>query len=262
VYLSGVLASIMPARIINCSTVSADLHSAMGFRAAQVRVVAHGYDVGRFRPDPTEARMVRETLGIDGQSFLIGTVSRWHAQKDIPNLISALGRARDQLPGSWCCLLVGRGLDAANQELGEQIARAEVENQVVLLGERPDVDRLMRSLDVLVLPSAEEAFPNVVAEAMATEVPCVVTKVGDAPAMVGETGWVVPAKEPEALAEALANARNEWATDRSSWTARQRGARHRVEANYSLDRMVAAYRDVWEQVITERRSGGIRPPQR
>jgi glycosyltransferase involved in cell wall biosynthesis len=264
VHLSGVFAGIMPARIINCSTVSAELHSAIGFDPSRVRVVANGYDVERFHPDPTEARRIRETLGIPDQSFLIGTVSRWHAQKDIPNLISALGRARARIPGSWRCLLVGRGLDAANPELGRQIGRAELENRFLLLGERSDIDRLMRTLDVLVLPSAEEAFPNVVAEAMASGVPCVVTRVGDAPIMVGESGWVVPAKDPHALAGALADARNEWACDRSAWMARQRAAQERVAANYSLDRMVVGYRDVWEQAVADRqaefgRSGDERP---
>jgi glycosyltransferase involved in cell wall biosynthesis len=66
--------------------------------------------------------------------------------------------------------------------------------------------------------------------------------------IVGDTGWVVPAREPEALSQALAQALGEWKI-RSVWSERQRLVRERITVNFSIERMVAHYRDVWLEAI-------------
>lgn len=254
VYLSGGLAKLVPARIINCSAASAKLHERIGFGGAQGLIVPNGIDISRFHPDAQAALAVRAQLGIPIDTFLIGMVGRWHPQKDIPNLIAALGAARTQLPPKWQGLLVGRGLTRENRQLVSLVRSHGVDDHLLLAGERPDVDRLMRSLDVLALPSAEEAFPNVVGEAMASGVPCLVTRVGDAPLIVGGTGWIVLPKDAAALAKSLIEASKAWASDRSTWIARSIECRARIKAHFSLELMVERYRSVWKEVAAEHRS--------
>ena len=107
----------------------------------------------------------------------------------------------------------------------------------------------MNAMDVFVLSSAGEAFPNVVAEAMACAVPCVVTDVGDAALIVDGTGWVVPPLAPDRLAQALGVAIDEPSFDRAR---RGEQARISVLGRFGLDRMAAAYRALWHEIARVR----------
>jgi glycosyltransferase involved in cell wall biosynthesis len=120
---------------------------------------------------------------------------------------------------------------------------------VQLLGQINDIPHIMNALDLHVLPSAYgEAFPNVVAEAMACGTPCVVTDVGDAAYIVGETGWVVPPRDANALAEAIVAALEEINdVDRSKQ--RSRHARSRIEEHFSIERMVGDYQKCWRELV-------------
>lgn len=104
----------------------------------------------------------------------------------------------------------------------------------------------MNALDVHVLSSTTEGFPNVVAEAMACGTPCVTTNVGDAALIVGDTGWVVPSSNSEQLFEAITKALNEKQTNADAWNARQQAARQRIEENFSIETMVGKYHRVWD----------------
>ena len=99
------------------------------------------------------------------------------------------------------CVLVGTGMSRENQQLAKLIRQLSLEDRLILTGPRNDIPDVMNALDLHVLSSAGEAFPNTVAEAMACGTPCVVTDVGDAALIVGDTGWIAPPQNPAALAE-------------------------------------------------------------
>jgi glycosyltransferase involved in cell wall biosynthesis len=105
----------------------------------------------------------------------------------------------------------------------------------------------MNALDLHVLSSLGEAFPNVLAEAMACGTPCVTTDVGDAADIVGKTGWVVPSQNPFELARGVTNAQECWMETPAQWGDRQQAARARIAEQFSIEKMVAAYAAVWEK---------------
>lgn len=242
VRLSARLSRIVPRRIVACGERARDVHVQQGYDAGRMVVIPNGYDLAEFHPDSRMGASLRKSLGIAPKTPVLGLVARFDPLKDHDNLLQALALLRDRGLAP-ACLLVGTGMDEANAMLVAQIAALGLSDQVQLLGQRDDIPAVMNALDLHVLASSSEAFPNVLAEAMACGTPCVTTDVGDAALIVGETGWTVPPRDPEALADAIATALAE--ARGPQWQARQTAARARVADNFSIEQMVARYREVW-----------------
>jgi glycosyltransferase involved in cell wall biosynthesis len=177
---------------------------------------------------------------------LVGLVARFAPQKDHRGFVRAAGIAGREFPGA-VFVLVGKGAVWDNADLCGWIDEAGLRERFCLLGPRVDVPRVTAALDVAVMSSSHgEAFPTVVGEAMACGVPCVVTDVGDAGAIVGDCGWVVPPRDSDALAAGLAKC--------LALDARARGeqgmrARRRVEERFALPDVARRYHDLYLDVL-------------
>jgi glycosyltransferase involved in cell wall biosynthesis len=168
---------------------------------------------------------------------LIGLVARYHPMKDHENFLlaaSCLAAVRPDV----CFVLAGYGVDAGNVDLLALIDALGLRHRVFLLGEVAEVATLTSGFDVACSSSWSEAFPNAVGEAMSCGVPCVVTDVGDSAEIVGDTGWIVPPRDPEALAVAWNKALSIGSETRRALGAR---ARARVLERYGMTAVVGHY---------------------
>lgn len=243
--LNAWLSRWVPERIVCCAEKSLDVHRTLGYVGDKLTVIPNGYDLGLFRPDPVARGRLRAEWGIDQATPLLGMVGRFDLQKDHENLLRALAQLKQE--GSpFRCVLVGRGLNAGNAQVVAWLEQYGLTGDVLLLDQRSDVPAVMCALDLHVLTSSAEAFPNVLAEAMACGTPCVTTDVGDAAVIVGDTGWVVPSGDSGKLAVALGVALTE-RSDAHAWPERCGAARQRVAQNFSLQKMIAAYHAVWRE---------------
>lgn len=241
--LNALLSRWVPEKIVCCAERARKVHHALGYAPDKLLVIPNGYDLGRFRPDPLARAQLRLEWGVDDETPLLGMVGRFDPQKDHENLLHALSRLKGA-GRPFRCVLVGRGMDESNAQLAVWLERYGLRADVTLLGQRSDVPAVMSALDVHVLSSSAEAFPNVLAEAMACGTPCVTTDVGDAHAIVGDTGWIVPPADARQLALGLGVALTA-REDAVLWRMRCNAVRHRVEQNFSLGKMIASYHDVW-----------------
>ena len=236
----------LPSLIAVCAKEAMDVHEALGYDRHKMRFVPNGYDLDDFRPRLAPENELKDIVVADPTPALIGMVGRFNPQKDHANLLDALTIVRDS-GLTFQCLLVGTGLHSSNEQLVEWIDQRGLADYVQLIGQRGDIPNIMNVLDLHVLSSAYgEAFPNVVAEAMACGTPCVVTDVGAAAYIVGDTGWVVPPRNANALAEAIESA----LCSISDLAVRDKLAsqvRQRVEENFSIARMVSSYHTVWNE---------------
>ncbi|CAL1239097.1 glycosyltransferase [Candidatus Methylocalor cossyra] len=245
IQLSGLL-SRHPAATVYVSRASAERHRALGFRDRCRRIIPNGFDGTAFRPDPEARRRFRSGIGVGEQDLLIGSVARFHPMKDHGNLLRALTRLK-HTEQRLRLVLAGPGMEKSNGELKAMVDAHGLSGQTLFLGERQEVADILAGLDILCLSSSHgEAFPLVVGEAMAAGLPCVVTNVGDAAWLVGDTGRVVPARDSEALASALAALIERGPAARRALGA---AARVRVLTHFSLAATVGAYQDLYQRLV-------------
>jgi len=242
------LSNIIPKEIVVNSVQGWNFHSNLGYPDHKMIVVPNGFALSQLKPDSNARMKVRDELGMKQDYILLGMVARWDLLKDHANLLAAISLLKAEEVPNWRCVLIGPNMDGNNTELSELLKKYRVCDRVILIGPRSDIPAIMNALDLHVLSSVVEAFPNVVAEAMACGTPGVVTDVGDAAYIVGETGWVVPASNPQALASALRESRVSF-TDQVMWSKRKAACRERILENFSLERMVSAYSRIWQRVL-------------
>jgi glycosyltransferase involved in cell wall biosynthesis len=223
--------------------VSANQHEAIGYRADRRSVIPNGFDCERFQPDTGARASVRAELGLDEETPLIGLIARYHPMKDHANFLAAARLVLKQEPTAHF-LLAGPCVEVSTKELSTLVSTLGLQGRIHLLGERSDIPRLTAALDIACSSSAwGEGFPNVIGEAMACGVPCVVTDVGDSAWIVGETGFVVSPKSPQELAESLQKAiglEEENKLDREM-------IRQRIIDSFSLSTFVEKTADVLEK---------------
>lgn len=242
VKVCAVLSSRLPRKIVCCSEVARRVHIELGYDPEKFVVIPNGFDLHHFKPDPEARKAVRDELGLNDQTLLIGMAGRFHPQKDHGNFLHAAALLTRQCPQS-AFLLCGTGIDPANHRLTDMIDDRGLRGRVHLLGQRPDMARVFAALDLATLSSAcGEGFPNVIGEAMACGVPCVVTEVGDAALLVGEAGMVVPPRDAEALRAAWQQLLGLPAVQRLALGVQ---ARARIQAHFSLRQVTNRYQDLY-----------------
>jgi len=246
--ICSLLSWFVPKMIVCCSEKAAAVHVSLGYNSSKMAVVSNGINASEFKPNMKCRSKLRNEWGIREEEVLLGMVARWDKHKDHANLAAALAHLKLLSPQSWRCILVGSGMDEANRALVSLLEERGVRDRFILAGLCNDIPALMNVLDLHVLSSSGEAFGIVTIEAMASGVPAVVTSVGAGEFIVGETGWVVPPSKPEAMSGAIFTAINEMA-NQGVWAARKSACRTRVVEKFSLERMVAAYRAVWNAAL-------------
>lgn len=234
----------LPAVILFNAQASLRTHVAAGYDGARARVLPNGVDTAVFRPDAGARVAVRTALGVAEGAPLVGLVARWDPVKDHASFLAAAATVRAARPDARF-VLVGAGVDPANAVLAAAIARAGLDRACLLLGQRDDVPRLTAALDVAVSSSITEAFPNVLAEALAAGVPCVAADCGDAGAIVGDAGRLVPPRDPAALAAGVLELLAAGAEIRARLGS---AGRARVQARFSLEAAVAAHVALYEEL--------------
>jgi glycosyltransferase involved in cell wall biosynthesis len=220
------------------------VHEALGYAADKMQVIPNGFDLELYCPNSAAACAVRKEMGIPRDSVIIGLVARFDPLKDHKTFVAAAARLRSSVGGVHF-VLCGEGVTWKNKQLCTWIEEHALGDCFHLLGRRADIPRLTAALDIASSSSRGEGFANVIGEAMACGVPCVVTDVGDSARIVGDTGRVVPAGEPVALAAA-------WqeliAAGEATRRALGQAARARIAEHYSLnsvgDRYQALYREL------------------
>lgn len=239
-------ADVLAARIadvvtVNASALAADHGRWALTRARRITVVHNGLDVSsELAAGVDDARTwLRAQVGVDDPVPLVGIVGRLAAEKDQATFLRALGHVhRRGTP--FHGVVVGDGPCADG--LRALAASEGIAAHVTFLGARSDARRVIAGLDLLVLTSRIEGFPNVVLEAVLLGVPVASSDVGGVRDLIDEPDAVFPPERPSATADAIQRALAH--VDRTATrTSRLRARAHRL---FTTERMVARWLAIYD----------------
>lgn len=247
-WLCAQLSRWVPQVIVCAAEASRRSHIAVGYDATKMVVIPNGYDFSWLKASPDERRSLREQCGINQKDLVLGSLGRFHADKDQENFVRASSLLAKQYP-QLKFLMVGRGLDWNNSQLVDWINRSDCKDRFVLLGERKDVPQCLAAMDIFCLHSRTEGFPNVLAEAMAMGLPCITTDVGDAAMLLADTGMVVPKENSAALAQGVMQFLS---LGQDARHALGMQAKARVEVEFSMVRTRERFENIYLQVLSKK----------
>jgi len=215
--------------------------------AKKICTVINGIPFDNYTRGEKSEKLLKE-FDIEPDCKIVGTVSRLDGVKDQLNMIKAFQRVNEKIPNSKL-VLVGEG--PMRDSLTEYIEKNNLQDRVIITGQRNDVPDMLNLFDIFVLSSLSEGTSMSLLEAMAAELPSVVTNVGGNPAIInhGEHGLLVEPRDTEALAAAIV----EILTDRDKYEKFSRNSLKRVKNHYSIEKMVETYTEIYLQLLRKKR---------
>ncbi len=235
--------SRIPRAVVVNSEAGREQHHAMGYRPRRWEVIPNGFDVDQFRPDAAYRAARRAEWNLSDDSVAVALIARVDPMKDHETFLDA-ARQVSALRRDIHFVLIGKG----TEQLREGVEARGLRDQVRLLGYRSEIQMMLPGIDIVCLSSAfGEGFPNILGEAMACGVPCISTDVGDARRIIAETGLIVQPRDAGALGRAILDLADRGVDARR---ALGRQARQRIEAEYSLMKIVRQYESFYSSLVT------------
>tara|TARA_B100000780_G_scaffold102373_1_gene71574 strand:+ start:30002 stop:31156 length:1155 start_codon:yes stop_codon:yes gene_type:complete len=200
--IGAMFSNVIPKVIVCVAESGLKNHQNYGYKSDSMIVIPNGFDLEHLKHDPVVRKEIRKELNIYDDEVVIGCVGRFHESKGYEILIASSVEVI-KLNEKVRYLLIGRDLDQQNTILMEWINKTGFSDHFLLAGEKHNVADYMSAMDIYCLSSITEGFPNVVGEAMASALPCVVTSVGDVQKITGNNAILVQPKNKKLLSKGL-----------------------------------------------------------
>jgi glycosyltransferase involved in cell wall biosynthesis len=225
-------------------------------RPDRVLTIGNGVDLSRFDParfSAADRLAMRERLGIPADARVLGIIGRLVREKGYFELFRASAELAARFP-NFRLVVIGDALpsdhDDSTAELQRLVDELGIRDRIVFTGQRTDVPEILSAMDVFTLPSYREGMPRSVIEAMAMNLPCVVTDVRGCREEIldGESGYIIPVREAAALSRRCGELLGD------PVLARKMGASARLRAAelYSEERVLEQQLEVYRQLIGEK----------
>jgi glycosyltransferase involved in cell wall biosynthesis len=231
---------------IICNSRAGMLHAVnKGFPGKRISVIPNGIDTMRFFAERELGRSLRNNWGVKEGQKLIGIVGRLDPLKDYPGFLRACSRVLAEKPDArFVC--VGDGPSGLLIEYQKLASSLNLGGHLSWAGSQAEMLNVYNALDMLVSSSTSEGFSNVVAEAMACGVPCVVTDVGDSGLLVADVGEIVKPRDPQALKNGMCTMLNRLENDTTNLSVL---CRQRILDEFSVPIMVGRTVETLKQMV-------------
>ena len=171
------------------------------------------------------------------KTIIFGMASRWHKDKNHENLFQSLHRLKNI---NYSLVLCGKFVNSSNLELLFLLKKYKIKNYT-LLGELLDIKKYFNIIDINLLTSNTESFPNIILESMSYGVPTISTNVGDVKKIISDTGIVVAPNNPKSFSDALKKMIFEKINKPKQWTLRRKKCHYLSQKKFDLNRTIECF---------------------
>lgn len=242
--INSYLSYVIPSKIIYCSSRSIKIHEDIGF-AKKSFLITNGFDHTLFKENIIKKKIYRKNLNISKDDFVIGFVSRYDPIKNHQLLINSIELliAKNNKVKNLKCIFIGKDIKN-NKSINESINAKNLKNFFILLEQQENIFDYMNILDLHVLPSHGEGFPNVLAESMCCSIVNIARDVGDSSVIISDDNLIFNNNVKE-LSELLLKMIKIKENQIDKWLDLKKNARKNIITNYSLNKMVKEYYSLW-----------------
>ncbi len=246
--LCALLSSRIATKITVNSKEAIKNHIKIGYDKNKICLVHNGFELNTFKKFKVKEKNKVIGLNIEINYPIVGFIGRYDIQKNHKGFLQAAKLVVENNQNVKF-FLVGRNVTEKNNELSNLKNKFALNENVFFLGEREDIPVLMNIFDIFVLPSDGESFPNVIGEAMACELPCVVTNVGETMDIIGKTGKVVSKGDMASLAKEIISLINLNTKQREKIGL---DARNRIKNNFDIKIISKDFQNIYKQIFKEK----------
>ncbi|MDF1757026.1 MAG: glycosyltransferase [Legionellaceae bacterium] len=244
-YICARFSKLIPSAIITNSEKSIQNHIQAGYEAETIRLIHNGFDSKEIFPEKKKSRRYLHRHNLPDNAIVIGSLARFHKNKDYFNLIKAIKLVEDTNPHVYF-ILCGDGCHNKNEKLSQMLERLHNPERVILIDGVDDPVCYLNSIDIFIQPSKTEGFSNSLAEAMLCGLPCIATDVGETRNICGDAGLTTPSQNHQQLALACLTMLNKTEQERKTIGVL---ARQRIASNYSIEQYQNKIQAIYEEQI-------------
>ena len=243
--ICGLLSRLVPKKIIYCSDESIKFHENKHFYSKKkTSLIENGYSEKTYYPSNRLRLNFRKKQNIKIDDIIFGFAGRYAKQKNIDSLLLAFSKIAKKY-GNLYLYMAGKNINSQNKELVDLVSDTQIKNKVFFLNEQKNLLEFYNGIDLLLLTSHSESFPNVVAEAMLCSTPVLSTSAGCSKKIIANTGFVLNKNDPISINSGLNKALNIFLNNKKEWRSLKIKSRIQIIKNFSINFTTNNYLKNW-----------------
>ncbi len=245
VYLLSKLSNYLPIKIIYCSKYSFDVHKKLGYSKSKSKIVMNGIDMNKFRPNKKLGESFRESINIKEKEFLIGFIGRYDPNKGINCFLKTVKEIKNTKNKNIRFLICGHRMNKNNKNLVSEIKNLNLIKDVILLGEKRNMESIYNGIDLLICTSLTESFGLVAVEALACGKKVISSDLPALREIIEEENLI----EPNNYLIFAKKSINLMKKDVKQKLSEERNIRDSVLKKYNIDNTVRGYYDIYKDIL-------------
>lgn len=243
--ICGLFSRFVPKKIIYCSEKSIKFHeNNQYYSKKKTRLIDNGYSDKTYYPSNNLRLNFRKKNKIKKTDIILGYAGRYAKQKNIESLLNAFSKIVKNYENVHL-YMVGKEINLQNKELINIMSGLNIKDKIVLLNEQKNLLEFYNGIDLLVLTSHSESFPNVIAEAMLCSTPVLASNAGCSKKIIDKYGFVLNKNDYLSITKGLKRSINILENKKRNWKSLKKNVRLQIKNKFSIEKMANNYFENW-----------------